>query len=40
MWDERTPKDLPGVEVTLEGRDLWKNFNEVATEMIITKSGR
>lgn len=26
--------------VTLQNQDLWKQFHEVGTEMIITKSGR
>ena len=30
--------DDPKVE--LEGKDLWKNFHEIGTEMVITKSGR
>ena len=31
---------LDGVEVRLEGADLWAKFFELGTEMIITKSGR
>ncbi|XP_053326521.1 T-box transcription factor TBX6-like [Spea bombifrons] len=32
---------LPGnVKMTLENRDLWKEFHAIGTEMIITKSGR
>ncbi|KAG9466241.1 hypothetical protein GDO78_016977 [Eleutherodactylus coqui] len=32
---------LPGnVKMTLENRDLWKQFHTIGTEMIITKSGR
>uniref|UniRef100_A0A1B0FN07 T-box domain-containing protein n=1 Tax=Glossina morsitans morsitans TaxID=37546 RepID=A0A1B0FN07_GLOMM len=31
---------LPGVEVTLQNDDLWKQFHQIGTEMIITKSGR
>ena len=32
------PSDLPQLE--LESRELWKQFNDLTTEMIITKSGR
>lgn len=28
------------IEVVLEGRDLWDRFNDLGTEMIITKCGR
>ncbi|KAH8286548.1 hypothetical protein KR054_011259 [Drosophila jambulina] len=31
---------LPGVEMTLQNDDLWKQFHQIGTEMIITKSGR
>ena len=31
---------LPGVSLSLENRELWKEFNSVGTEMIITKAGR
>ncbi|XP_055912951.1 T-box transcription factor TBX6-like [Eupeodes corollae] len=31
---------LPGVEATLQNDDLWKQFHQIGTEMIITKSGR
>ncbi len=31
-------KDDP--KVSLEGRDLWRRFAELGTEMVITKSGR
>ncbi|KAM4023768.1 T-box transcription factor TBX6-like [Anomaloglossus baeobatrachus] len=32
---------LPGnVKMTMENRDLWKEFHAIGTEMIITKSGR
>lgn len=31
-------KDDPSAE--LEGLDLWKQFNKLGTEMVITKSGR
>ncbi|KAG8431214.1 hypothetical protein GDO86_019240, partial [Hymenochirus boettgeri] len=35
-----TPQ-LPGnVKMTLENRELWKQFHAIGTEMIITKSGR
>ena len=33
-------EDLESVTATLESRDLWDRFNELGTEMIITKSGR
>lgn len=33
-------EDLSSVRATLESRDLWDRFNELGTEMIITKSGR
>lgn len=32
--------DLARVECHLENKDLWDKFNELGTEMIITKSGR
>ncbi|VDL99547.1 unnamed protein product [Schistocephalus solidus] len=32
--------DLARVRCQLETRDLWTKFNELGTEMIITKSGR
>lgn len=32
--------DLRNIKVELEGRDLWERFNELGTEMIITKAGR
>lgn len=28
------------LKVELDGKDLWKNFHELGTEMVITKSGR
>uniref|UniRef100_A0A2K6GLN3 T-box transcription factor TBX6 n=1 Tax=Propithecus coquereli TaxID=379532 RepID=A0A2K6GLN3_PROCO len=31
---------LPGVSLSLENRELWKEFSSVGTEMIITKAGR
>ena len=31
---------LPGVSLSLENRELWKEFNSVGPEMIITKAGR
>ncbi|XP_030372196.1 T-box transcription factor TBX6 [Scaptodrosophila lebanonensis] len=31
---------LPGVEMTLQNDELWKQFHQIGTEMIITKSGR
>ena len=31
---------LPHVEAKLENNDLWKQFHQIGTEMIITKSGR
>ncbi|XP_074159990.1 T-box transcription factor TBX6 isoform X1 [Sminthopsis crassicaudata] len=31
---------LPGVSLSLENHDLWKEFSSVGTEMIITKAGR
>ncbi|XP_059979648.1 T-box transcription factor TBX6 isoform X1 [Lagenorhynchus albirostris] len=31
---------LPGVSLSLDNRELWKEFNSVGTEMIITKAGR
>ena len=30
----------PNVDVKLEDKDLWESFEEVGTEMIITKTGR
>ncbi|XP_060028998.1 T-box transcription factor TBX6 [Erinaceus europaeus] len=35
-----TLHSLPGVSLSLENRELWKEFNSVGTEMIITKAGR
>lgn len=37
---EEVCDDLDSVTATLESRDLWDRFNELGTEMIITKSGR
>ncbi|XP_067643005.1 T-box transcription factor TBX3 [Eurosta solidaginis] len=31
---------LPGADVTLQNDELWKQFHQIGTEMIITKSGR
>uniref|UniRef100_A0A8P0TQ16 T-box transcription factor TBX6 n=2 Tax=Canis lupus TaxID=9612 RepID=A0A8P0TQ16_CANLF len=31
---------LPGVSLSLDNRELWKEFSSVGTEMIITKAGR
>lgn len=31
---------FPGVSLSLENQELWKEFNSVGTEMIITKAGR
>nr|APV45532.1 dorsocross 2 [Megaselia abdita] len=31
---------LPGVEATLQNKDLWTQFHQLGTEMIITKCGR
>lgn len=31
---------LPGVTVKLQNADLWSQFHQIGTEMIITKSGR
>ena len=33
-------EDVETITATLESRDLWDRFNELGTEMIITKSGR
>ena len=33
------PKD-PNIKVSLENVDLWRRFNDMGTEMIITKTGR
>lgn len=33
-------QELAGVECHLENKDLWDKFNELGTEMIITKTGR
>ncbi|GIX66832.1 t-box protein H15-2 [Caerostris darwini] len=33
-------QDLLRVECVLENKDLWEKFNELGTEMIITKTGR
>ena len=31
---------MENIEAVLEGRELWDRFNELGTEMIITKCGR
>lgn len=31
---------LPGVDAKLENNELWQQFHQIGTEMIITKSGR
>lgn len=31
---------LPGAEVKLQNADLWTEFHQIGTEMIITKCGR
>lgn len=31
---------LPGIELNLQNDELWKQFHQIGTEMIITKSGR
>lgn len=31
---------LPNVSVKLQNADLWSQFHQIGTEMIITKSGR
>ncbi|XP_058830737.1 T-box transcription factor TBX6-like [Topomyia yanbarensis] len=31
---------LPGVEIKLQNKDLWREFHKIGTEMIITKCGR
>ncbi|XP_055531644.1 T-box transcription factor TBX6-like [Wyeomyia smithii] len=31
---------LPGVEMKLQNKDLWREFHKIGTEMIITKCGR
>lgn len=31
---------LPDVNATLQNSELWQQFHEIGTEMIITKSGR
>jgi len=33
-------EELARVECHLENKDLWDKFNELGTEMIITKTGR
>ncbi|KXJ83920.1 hypothetical protein RP20_CCG026356 [Aedes albopictus] len=30
---------LPGVEMKLQNKDLWREFHKIGTEMIITKCG-
>ncbi|XP_004586914.2 T-box transcription factor TBX6 [Ochotona princeps] len=37
---EAAPSLLPGVSLSLENQELWKQFSSVGTEMIITKAGR
>ena len=44
-WEEKLKpkyncKQLAGVSCHLENKELWDKFNELGTEMIITKSGR
>jgi hypothetical protein len=31
---------IDNIDVILEGKELWDRFNELGTEMIITKAGR
>lgn len=31
---------LPGADAKLQNADLWSQFHQIGTEMIITKSGR
>ena len=31
---------LPGADVKLQNQELWSQFHQIGTEMIITKSGR
>lgn len=31
---------LPGVEMKLQNKELWRDFHKIGTEMIITKCGR
>lgn len=31
---------LPGADVKLQNKELWSEFHQIGTEMIITKSGR
>lgn len=33
-------ENIENIKVTLEGKELWDRFNELGTEMIITKAGR
>lgn len=34
------PRYLTGIEIKLQNSDLWNEFHQIGTEMIITKSGR
>lgn len=34
------PPGLPGVEAILQNKEMWQEFHDTGTEMIITKSGR
>ncbi|KAL1376503.1 hypothetical protein pipiens_016864 [Culex pipiens pipiens] len=33
-------QQLPGVEMKLQNKELWRDFHKIGTEMIITKCGR
>lgn len=33
-------EDIENINIVLEGKELWDRFNELGTEMIITKAGR
>lgn len=39
-FNSEAAEDVETITATLESRDLWDRFNELGTEMIITKSGR
>lgn len=37
---EHIGENIDSIDVILEGKELWDRFNELGTEMIITKAGR
>ena len=38
--NRRDYEAFEGVNVTLDGNQIWDTFNKIGTEMVITKNGR